>query len=459
IVLGTALFTALALAAGEAGAADACIPAKVREALADCSASAASPAMPAADLLAAAAQLQARTSLGALPGGKRAAQGTGRKLAPRELHDTETKLDAAFHRFLCDDKPGPGDTKAAEQHAEIEYARARLHFVANRFAESATMFRAIALHHADLPVGIHASQLYLESLNVLGGEGATSCYDDMASDVPVFVGLYCKDGKEKVNAEQCGTMNAIQRDILRLHAEQQVKEGEKGGADGRGGSSAYEAGAVSYLQIWERYGRAQCEAKSPGCQRMEEILYNAARAYQAARKSHEAIAVRKVMLEPRYHLDNTELAKKATYEIGGSYQAMAFYEEAASWYEIHADVGGDPRRLPRRPRAAERSGGGAGEGRLSVLRQARGEPSILRRTRAGLRSVAVEPLPRRVSEGRRDPRQALSPVLRDRAWLSGAGDQARAVTGFATGTWRASPRRRAHGDRLTGRGRDGVTAS
>ena len=60
IVLGTALLAALALAAGEA---DACIPAKVREALADCSASATSPAMPAADLLAAAAQLQARTSL------------------------------------------------------------------------------------------------------------------------------------------------------------------------------------------------------------------------------------------------------------------------------------------------------------------------------------------------------------------------------------------------------------
>ncbi len=347
IVLGTALLAALALAAGEADAADACIPAKVREALADCSASATSPAMPAADLLVAAAQLQARTLLRGLPGGKRAAKGTGRQLAPRELYDDEAKLDAAFHRFLCDDKPGPGDTKAAEQHAEMEYARARLHFVANRFAESATMFRAVALHHADLPVGIHASQLYLDSLNALGGEGATSCYDDMASDVPVLVGLYCKDGKEKVNAEQCGTMNAISRDILRLHAEQQVKEGEKGGADGRGGSSAYEAGALSYLQIWERYGRAQCEAKSPGCQRMEEILDNAARAYQGARKSHEAIAVRKVMLEPRYNLDNTELAQKAAYEIGRSYQAMAFYEEAASWYEIHA------RKSPKSDRAPE----------------------------------------------------------------------------------------------------------
>ncbi len=197
------------------------------------------------------------------------------------------------------------------------------------------------------PWGIYASQLYLESINVLGGEGATSCYDDMASDVPVFVGLYCKDGKEKVNAEQCGTMNAIQRDILRLHAEQQVKEGENGGADGLDGSAAYEAGAVSYLQIWERYGRAQCEAKSPECQRMEEILYNAARAYQGARKIHEAIAVRKVMLEPRYNLDNTELAKKASYEIGGSYQAMAFYEEAASWYEIYA------RKSPKSDRAPE----------------------------------------------------------------------------------------------------------
>ena len=32
-------------------------------------------------------------------------------------------------------------------------------------------------------------------------------------------------------------------------------------------------------------------------------------------------------------MDKTELAKKATYEIGGNYQAIAVYELAAEWFE------------------------------------------------------------------------------------------------------------------------------
>ena len=43
------------------------------------------------------------------------------------------------------------------------------YFQANHFAEASVTFRDIALHHADTPVGIYASQLYLESINVLGG--------------------------------------------------------------------------------------------------------------------------------------------------------------------------------------------------------------------------------------------------------------------------------------------------
>jgi tetratricopeptide (TPR) repeat protein len=125
-------------------------------------------------------------------------------------------------------------------------------------------------------------------------------------------------------------MARIQRDILRLHAEQKIKEAERGGDDA---FAVYEAGGAMYLQIWETYGKAACEARGAGCERMEEVLYNAARSFQAARNIDRSIAVRKVLLDPRYHLDTTELAKKARYEIGGNYQAMAFYDEAATWYE------------------------------------------------------------------------------------------------------------------------------
>jgi hypothetical protein len=38
------------------------------------------------------------------------------------------------------------------------------------------------------------------------------------------------------------------------------------------GFAEYEAGGAMYLQIWETYGKAACEAKSAGCERMEEVL-------------------------------------------------------------------------------------------------------------------------------------------------------------------------------------------
>lgn len=333
MILGAAILAAISLAASRGDASGACIPASVIAAQADCSAAAASPTVPVADVLAAAAQLQSRAGSGSLPGAK-----SQRKLpvsppAARELDDAEKKLGALFHRFLCVDKPAPGDVKQGRQHAEIEYALARLYFGANHFAEAAATFRDIARLRSDTPVGVHASQLYLESLNVLGHPDTPSCYDDMARDVPVFIGLYCKDGKESVNVDQCGVMSRIQRDILRLTAETRIKEADRGGPDA---STHYEAGAVIYLQIWDQYGKAGCEAKSAACERMEEVLYNAARAYQAARKIDKAIAVRKVMIEPRYNLQNTELAKRTPYEIGSNYHAMAIHDEAATWYERFA---------------------------------------------------------------------------------------------------------------------------
>jgi tetratricopeptide (TPR) repeat protein len=347
MIPGAALLAALALASGRADAAGACIPAKVSEALADCAPSATTPTVPVADLLVAVTKLQSRATRGNFPGGKRKSKGAVSPQAPRELDAAEKTMEGQLHRFVCDDRPAPGDAVALERHAVIAYALGRLYFDADHFAEAAVTFGEIARGRSETSVGIHASQLYLESINVLGTAGDASCYDEMARDVPVFLGLYCKDGKEKANADQCGVMDRIERDIVRLQAEQKIKEGDKGGPDGRDGSAAYEAGAVMYLQIWERHGRVACESKSPGCERMDEVLYNAARAYQGARNIDKAIAVRKVLVDPRYHLDNTELAMKSLYEIGGSYQAMAFYEEAATWYEAFA------RKSPRADRAPE----------------------------------------------------------------------------------------------------------
>jgi hypothetical protein len=51
--------------------------------------------------------------------------------------------------------------------------------------------------------------------------------------------------------------------------------------------ATFEKAAVKYLNIWESFGRAACEQKQPGCARMEEILHNAAEAFQAAHQVDE----------------------------------------------------------------------------------------------------------------------------------------------------------------------------
>jgi hypothetical protein len=70
---------------------------------------------------------------------------------------------------------------------------------------------------------------------------------------------------------------------------------------------------------------------------MDEVVYNAARAYQAGRLLAKSIAAKRILLDPKYGLEKGDLAKKAIYEIGGNYQAIAVYDVAASYFMRYAD--------------------------------------------------------------------------------------------------------------------------
>jgi len=285
---------------------------------------------------------QDRKGTGNLPGGEDKKKGgkatpasKAKELAPKEFTDNQKGMLNAFNRYVCYIKPPANDKEAQEQYVEVKYARARTYFEAQHWEEAALGFRDVAMNHSDKDAAIYASQLYLESLNIMGSSlepAHPSCYDDMATDVPKFIELFCQKGKEK-DAEQCGTLIRIQRDIERLRAEKLVEAAAKGGADA---PKQFEKAANSYMEMWRKYSEEACRNKQPACERAEEILYNAARAFQAARLIAKAISARKLLIDPQYNLNTTELAKKALYEIGGNYQAIAVYEEAANWYERFA---------------------------------------------------------------------------------------------------------------------------
>lgn len=280
----------------------------------------------------------ARKGTGNLPGGedkKKKAVNKAKELAPKEFTENQKGMLTAFNRYICYIKPPANDKDAQEQYVEVKYARARVYFESQHWEEAALGFRDVAINHADKDAAIYASQLYLESLNIMGSSlepAHPSCYDDMAADVPKFIESFCQKGKEK-DAEQCGTLIRIQRDIERLRAEKLVEAAGKGGADA---PKQFEKAANAYMDMWRKYSEEACKNKQPACERAEEILYNAARAFQAARLIAKAISARKILIDPQYNLNNTEPAKKAVYEIGGNYQAIAVYEEAANWYERFA---------------------------------------------------------------------------------------------------------------------------
>ncbi|MBK6694174.1 MAG: tetratricopeptide repeat protein [Myxococcales bacterium] len=259
------------------------------------------------------------------------------KLQPKQLTASQKGMVTAFNRYICYIKPPASDNQGQEQLVEVKYARARTYFEAQRWDEAGLAFKEIAMNHADRDVGIYAAQLYLESINVLGSNmnpPRPQCYDDMAGDVPKFIELYCQGEKATKNQEQCVIMKRIQADIRRLQAQKLVEKADKGGASAL---QDYEKAGGLYLELY----RNNCEApvregKPPTAEKCDELVYNAARAFQAGRLIAKAIAARMILLNPQNKMEKSDLARKAMYEIGGNYQAIAVYDQAAEWYEKYA---------------------------------------------------------------------------------------------------------------------------
>lgn len=270
-------------------------------------------------------------------------KGEWEKFKPKPLTELQQGMITAFNRYVCYITPPKGDKKAEEQYVEVMYARARTYYEAQHWEEAALGFRDVAINHADMDAGIYAAQLYLEAVNVLGSRAEpprTTCFDDMAKDVPTFIELYCSGAKAADNKDQCELLGSIQFDIKRMKAQKVVEAADALQAKGsyREALDKYKDGGDAYLDLWRSY----CEQpmskgeKPKQCARADEIVYNMAKAYQAGRLLAKSIQARLILLNPQFGMDKSDLAMKATYEIGGNYQAIAVYDRAAEFYERYA---------------------------------------------------------------------------------------------------------------------------
>jgi tetratricopeptide (TPR) repeat protein len=261
------------------------------------------------------------------------------KFKPKDFSDMQKGMIQAFNRYVCYIKPPEGNKQAYDQYVEVKYARARVYFEAQHWSEAAIGFRDVTLNHSDHDSAIYAAQLYLESLNVLGSKPEPprpACFQEMGNDVPAFLELFCSAAKYEENKEQCDLLTRIQCDVQRLRAEKMVEVADKGTGDAL---VKYKEAGDAYIEIWRTYGEAQLEAGGESqCGRMEEVLFNAAQAYQAGRLLAKAISVRQLLLNPKYKLNETDLAKKSIYQLGRNYQAIAVYDAGAKYLMRYAEA-------------------------------------------------------------------------------------------------------------------------
>ena len=282
-----------------------------------------------------------RRSAGNLPGrGQRDVESAAARLEPKPMKVDQLAMVKAFDRYICTIKPPKGDAAALEQLIEVKFARARTYFEAQHWDEAAVAFREIAVEYPESAGGIFAAQLYLESANVLYRHFKKApCEDDMAADVPKFLEAYCTGDKAPKNADGCTALKVVQVDLLRLKAERLVAKADK--ENGKDAIDDYDRGGQAYFELFRKYCQDPVAAgQPPQAERCDEIAYNAAKAFQAARLVAKSITVRRALLafDERTRM-NSVWARKATYEIGGNYQAIAVYDQAAEWYEKYARSG------------------------------------------------------------------------------------------------------------------------
>ncbi len=232
------------------------------------------------------------------------------KYAPRPLTPAEEQRVAEMDGYVRD-HPSPAGPRGKADLAEHEYARARAFFEANRWAEAAVGFRAVAVSHPDTDFGVHAAMLYLESLNVLGSRAEPErpqCFEEMERDVPILLELYCVGQQAKQNVEPCAVLHKIQRDVDRLSAQKLVAEADQGEGDSSG---RYGEAGEKYLALARRCcAEVRLAGGSTQAERCDEIAYNAGRAFLAAHRPERAREAHGILLDPRNGMQKSPLTTK-----------------------------------------------------------------------------------------------------------------------------------------------------
>ncbi len=244
------------------------------------------------------------------------------RLQRREFTPLENGMLQAYTRYVC-------YVTDSDDLVTIKYRRARIFYTANHWEEAAVLFRDIAYNHSENDLAPYAANQYLDCLNAisrLNQDRRIACRDEMAVAVEDFLGnenlTQDEDFREQITQLQCG--------ILWKRAE------------AYGEAEQFREAGDLYVRIYSDY-RHECRVIGEGHD-ICEVLYNAAIMYESDYRIGPAIQIRRRLFaecgdDTAYseeHGGASPWAKKAVYQIGGNYHAIAAYRKAAEYYEEFA---------------------------------------------------------------------------------------------------------------------------
>jgi len=242
--------------------------------------------------------------------------------APREFSELEEGMLQAFQRYVC-------FIPDSDELPTIKYRRARIFYEAQHYEEAALLFKDIAYNHTDSELSEYAANLYLDSLNILGTqleEPRTACVDGIADSIQPLRTRYCdSEAKQAQYATLCPVLTVLRCNIKRKQAEIATKE------------ERYEDNieiTKSILRDEECMALGDVDGDGEEDFKPDELLWNLAINYEAARLIGPAIRVRQRLVEL---YPDSPLSKRAIYLIGANYHALALYEQAADYYERFAE--------------------------------------------------------------------------------------------------------------------------
>lgn len=210
------------------------------------------------------------------------------------------------------DRNEPADRCRDMPAVECTYSEAREHFEQSRFDLAAKGFRQIAFGTEVDDVGVFAGELELESLHQIWKHAdppRPTCEAALAAENAALLARYCSPGVAARFVEHCEAFRRIARDVLRLEAERLVARADRGAPDEP--APLYEKAGDIYRAL---FAEACLPNQKSNGTRCDELLFNAYRAFRAARARVKSEEAYRTFFDSRYGLEQSELGKKLAAE-------------------------------------------------------------------------------------------------------------------------------------------------